>query len=59
MAESYMSKWDAIVNDNEGKTLREEVFAKYGLDASNEKIKSYTTQIDKIEEELDNLVNRQ
>jgi hypothetical protein len=57
MAESYMSKWEEITGGDEGKTLREEVFAIYGLDASNNKIKNYTTQIDQIEEDMSELEN--
>jgi hypothetical protein len=29
MGESYMSKWEELTSNEEGKTLREEVFAKY------------------------------
>jgi hypothetical protein len=57
MFESYVSKWEELTNNEEGKTLREEVFAKYWLDDSNEKIKSYTEQIDATEQEMEDLEN--
>jgi len=55
LTESYLQKWDEISWSDEGKTLREEVFAKYGLNESNEKIKRYWTQIDEIDAELEKL----
>lgn len=55
MFESYVSKWEELTSNEEGKTLREEVFAKYWLDDSNEKIKSYTEQIDATEQEMEDL----
>lgn len=57
MFDSYVSKWEELTSSDEWKNLRSEIFAKYWLDESNEKIKNYTTQIDDVEEQLDNLVN--
>ena len=53
--DSYIQKWDEISWSDEWKTLREEVFAKYGLDKSNEKIQQYSTQIDEVDAELESL----
>ena len=53
--DSYIQKWDEISWSDEWKTLREEVFAKYGLDKSNEKIQQYATQIDEVDAELESL----
>lgn len=51
--ESYLKKWDEIAASDEGKTLREEVFAQYWLNESNEKIKKYSNEIDRLDEELE------
>ena len=55
LSESYLEKWDEISASDEGKTLREEVFAKYGLNESNDKIQKYGNQIDEIDAELEAL----
>jgi len=52
LSESYLKQWEDLTASDDGKTLREEVFAKYWLNESNDRIKDYTTQIDWVEEEL-------
>lgn len=52
LSESYLGKWDEISASDEGKTLREEVFAKYWLNESNDKILKYANQIDDLDTQL-------
>lgn len=53
--DSYLQKWEEIAWSDEWRNIRAEVFKQYGLDASNEKIKEYTTQLDDLDNELRDL----
>ena len=44
-----------MLTDTTGQELRQQVFEQYGLNKSNDMIKSYTTQIDRIDDDLRSL----
>ena len=55
LTDTYMQARESMLNDTTGQELRQQVFEQYGLNKSNDMIKSYTTQIDNIDDELRNL----
>lgn len=41
-----------MLTDTTGQELRKQIFEQYGLNKSNDMIKNYTTQIDRIDDDI-------
>lgn len=52
LTDTYMQARESMLNDTTGKELRQQVFEQYWLNKSNDMIKNYTTQIDRIDDEI-------